>query len=104
MNRVDGCDGYAHHRGRAIAFEEKPQIGHGMINGGFFFFEPGFLKYLSADPDCVLEREPLRRAAADEQLFVYEHADYWQCMDTYRDWESLEHQWQSGAAPWKVWE
>jgi hypothetical protein len=24
-------------------------------------------------------------------------------MDTYRDWESLERQWQSGKAPWKVW-
>ena len=91
-------------QGRAIAFEEKPQIGQGMINGGFFFFEPGFLKYLSDDPDCILEREPLRRAADDGQLFVYEHADYWQCMDTYRDWESLERQWQSGGAPWKVWE
>jgi glucose-1-phosphate cytidylyltransferase len=45
----------------------------------------------------------MRRAAADGQLYVYEHSDYWQCMDTYRDWDSLERQWQSGRAPWKVW-
>ena len=37
------------------------------------------------------------------QLYVYEHPDYWQCMDTYRDWDNLEKQWQSGRAPWKVW-
>jgi glucose-1-phosphate cytidylyltransferase len=89
---------------RIRSFSEKPQIGQGLISGGFFFFEPGFLDYLSGDPSCVLEREPLERAAADGQLYVYEHRGYWQCMDTYRDWERLEHAWSAGRAPWKVWE
>jgi glucose-1-phosphate cytidylyltransferase len=88
---------------KVLAFSEKPQLHEGLINGGFFFFEPAFLKYVSDEASCVLERDPLERAAADGQLMVYEHAGYWQCMDTYRDWESLEKQWQSGRAPWKVW-
>lgn len=92
-----------HEKNRVVSFEEKPQMTEGIINGGFFLFEPEFLRYLSDQPDCVLEREPLRRCAADGQLFVYEHSDYWQCMDTLRDWDSLERQWQSGHAPWKVW-
>jgi hypothetical protein len=25
-------------------------------------------------------------------------------MDTYRDWQSLESQWQKQRAPWKVWD
>jgi glucose-1-phosphate cytidylyltransferase len=89
---------------RVVAFSEKPQIGQGLINGGFFCFHRGFLKYLSESPDCVLERSPLESCAADGQLCVFEHLGFWQCMDTYRDWMSLESQWQSGNAPWKVWE
>jgi glucose-1-phosphate cytidylyltransferase len=87
---------------RVVAFTEKPQ-GQSFVNGGFFVFEPRFLEYLSADDGCVLEREPLERCAADDQLRVYRHRGYWQCMDTYRDWKLLEDSWQSGAAPWKVW-
>jgi glucose-1-phosphate cytidylyltransferase len=92
-----------HDNHRVVNFEEKPQMREGLINGGFLFLEPDFLRYLSDQQECVLEGEPFRRAAADGQLYVFEHADYWQCMDTYRDWDSLERQWQTGRAPWKVW-
>jgi glucose-1-phosphate cytidylyltransferase len=88
---------------KVVAFEEKPQVGQGMINGGFFFLEPGFLDYLSEESSCVLEKQPLERCAADGRLRVYEHGGYWQCMDTYRDWKSLDEQWRAGAPPWKVW-
>ena len=89
---------------RVVAFSEKPQVGQGLINGGFFCLQRGFLKYLSDSPDCILERGPLESCAADGHLCVFEHLGYWQCMDTYRDWMSLESQWQSGNVPWKVWE
>lgn len=84
-------------------FCEKSQVGSGLISGGFFFFEPDFLNYIPQNDDCFLEREPLERCADDGQLHVYEHTGFWQCMDTYRDWELLERLWQSGKAPWKVW-
>ena len=51
---------------------------------------------------CLLVSCPAKGDPSLE-LMLYEHAGYWQCMDTYRDWESLEHQWRSGRAPWKVW-
>ena len=92
------------HRGDTVVrFSEKTQVGEGVISGGFFFFEPAFLRYLDEDSGCVLERAPLERCVAEGQLKLYEHGGYWQCMDTYRDWESLERQWQSGKAPWNVW-
>ncbi len=52
---------------------------------------------------CVLERDGLERCASDGRLFVFEHQGYWQCMDTYRDWQQLDQQWTDGGAPWKVW-
>lgn len=93
----------AHDRGRVLEFNEKPQATAGLINGGFFFFEPRFLEYLRGAPDAMLEREPLERCVRDGQLMVYEHGGFWHCMDTYRDWENLEALWRSGNAPWKVW-
>ena len=44
-------------------FDEKPQIGEGWINGGFFVLEPGVMDYIGGD-NIVFEREPLEQLAA----------------------------------------
>ena len=83
-------------------FEEKPQMGEGWINGGFFVFEPEIFNYLDGD-GTSLEADALPRLAADHQLAAYRHAGFWQCMDTLREKRLLEALWQDGK-PWKVWE
>lgn len=83
-------------------FSEKPDFADSWINGGYFFFQRGFLPYLSTEESCVLEREPLVRLARDGQLGVYTHRGFWACMDTQRDREQLEKLWASGRAPWSV--
>jgi glucose-1-phosphate cytidylyltransferase len=89
--------------GTVSSFNEKPQISEGLVNGGFLVCERGFFTYLSGDDSCVLEHEPLRRVAADGELAAYEHDGFWQCMDTYREWQLLTRLWESHTAPWKVW-
>jgi len=84
-------------------FSEKPRMHEGLINGGFFVFERPFLDYLDEEPHCVLEREPLERLAGDGQLAVYAHDGFWQCMDTYRDYQHLKQLWESGEPEWKTW-
>jgi len=88
---------------RVMEFTEKPQIGEGWINGAFFVLEPGVFEYIDGD-DMVWEREPLERLAKDGQLIAYRHTSFWQCMDTLREKCILESLWQSGKAPWKIWE
>jgi glucose-1-phosphate cytidylyltransferase len=83
-------------------FSEKPQVGEGWINGGFFVLEPGVLDYIRSD-DTVFEREPLERLSKDGQLVAYQHPGFWQGMDTLRDVRLLESLWESERAPWKVW-
>jgi glucose-1-phosphate cytidylyltransferase len=87
---------------RVLEFTEKPQAGEGWINGGFFVFEPGVFNYLK-DDQTILEREPLERLAADEQLMVFRHSGFWQPMDTLREKQLLESLWDGGHAPWKIW-
>lgn len=84
-------------------FVEKPQIGEGWINGGFFVLEPGVLDYIGGD-DIIFEREPLEQLAQDGELVAYRHEAFWQCMDTPRDVRLLQRLWQEGDAPWKTWE
>jgi glucose-1-phosphate cytidylyltransferase len=85
-----------------LKFEEKPEFREQWINGGYFFFRRKFLDYLSTENSCVLEQAPLVRLAADDQLHLFKHQGFWQCMDTQRDYENLNATWQSGHAPWKT--
>jgi glucose-1-phosphate cytidylyltransferase len=85
--------------GRVLHFKEKPQSGEGWINGGFFVFEPGIFDYLTDDA-TVLERLPLENLVRDGEMMAYEHAGYWQCMDTIRDRDALQALWSGGRAPW----
>ena len=83
-------------------FKEKPQIGEGWINGGYFVLEPQVLDYIEGDA-MDWERESIEHLVAENQLTAYRHEGFWQCMDTLRDVRLLQEMWQSGNAPWKVW-
>ena len=89
-------------RDKVVSFREKPQSQESFINGGYFILKTEFFKYLSEDEGCVLEREPLERLAEDGELAVHTHCGFWQCMDTYRDYQYLNELWDQGKAPWKV--
>jgi len=88
--------------GQVVQFKEKPVIGEGWINGGFFVVQPEVINYLP-DDQTVWEREPLERLAAEKQLAAYQHNDFWHCMDTFRDVHVLDKLWVEGNAPWKIW-
>jgi glucose-1-phosphate cytidylyltransferase len=85
-------------------FNEKPQASEGFINGGFFVFDAKRIwDYVGQDRATILEREPLRRLAADGQLQAFRHTGYWQPMDTLREFRLLNDLWASGRAPWRTW-
>ena len=83
-------------------FREKPQVHEGWINGGFFVFSRGVLDRIRGEM-YSLEGDLLTELARENQLGVYLHRGYWQCMDTYREYQALNAQWESGRAPWAVW-
>ena len=85
------------------AFMEKPVGDGGMINGGFFVLSPSVLNLIDGD-DSIWERAPIEHLAKSGQLAAFPHEGFWQPMDTLRDKNYLEELWQSGQAPWKVWQ
>ncbi len=80
-------------------FEEKPQVSEGWINGGFFIFDYRIFKYIKKN-NQMLEKYTFKKLVELNQLVAYEHAGYWQCMDTLRDKNFLNKIWKTGKAPW----
>lgn len=85
------------------SFREKSQNDGAPINAGYMVLNPAIFDYIEGDK-TIFEREPLERLADEGQLMSYMHKGYWQCMDTKREKDMLENLWESGKAPWKVWE
>ena len=88
---------------RVEAFLEKPVGDGGWVNGGFFVLSPNVIDYIVDDAN-IWEREPMQKLAQNNQMSVYFHEGFWQPMDTLREKLLLEKLWQSGEAPWKIWE
>ena len=86
--------------GHILEFKEKPQLGQGWINGGYFVFDYKVFDYLK-DEFTILEREPLETLSKENELFAYRHDGFWHCMDTIRDRDNLRSIWAEGDAPWK---
>jgi len=85
-----------------VGFAEKPVGDGGWINGGFFVLSPTCLDLIEGDATSW-EVEPLEALAAQGELQAFEHAGFWQPMDTLRERTYLEQLWVSGEAPWKTW-
>jgi glucose-1-phosphate cytidylyltransferase len=86
---------------QVLRFAEKPKT-DGLISAGYFVLNRKVFDYLGGD-ECVLEREPLERLAAEGQLMAYPHEGFFYAMDTYREYQHLNELWSRNAAPWKVW-
>ena len=85
------------------SFREKDDSDGSLINGGFMVLNPEIFQYLDGD-ETVFEQGPMQRLAAEGQLKSFYHDGFWQCMDTQREMKKLEELWQSGKAPWKIWD
>ncbi len=92
---IDGSDD------SVSSFQEKPR-NPDYVSAGFFIFGPKIFDYLEAN--SILEKEPLENLAKDKQLMAFKHDGFWQPMDTLRENQELNELWESGDAPWKIWQ
>ena len=85
------------------AFREKSDFDGDLINIGFMVFEPALFDFIDGD-ETVFEKEPMNELVKRQELVSYVHRGFWQCMDTKREMEQLKKLWETGQAPWKLWE
>lgn len=99
-----GRFGALEREGNAVkGFVEKPRGDGGWINGGFFVLSPEVFKLIDSD-STAWEEKPMKALAASGELQAFEHTGFWQPMDTLREKNMLEDLWESGTAPWKLWQ
>lgn len=84
-------------------FTEKPRGDGGFINGGYFVLSPKCLDLIDGDA-MPWETLPMNALASHNQLMAFEHQGFWQPMDTLREKNLLQSHWDSGEAPWKIWD
>lgn len=92
-----GTDGMIH------SFREKSDTDGELINIGFMVLNPQIFDFIEGD-ETIFERDTLSFLAAKNELIGYIHKGYWQCIDTLREKQQIEKLWNSGEAPWKLWE
>lgn len=90
-------------QGKVSSFQEKPQGDNAWINGGYFVLEPAIFDFIEGNNNNW-EGESLPMIASKNQLSAFHHDGFWHAMDTLRDKNYLQSLWESGNAPWKVWE
>jgi glucose-1-phosphate cytidylyltransferase len=74
---------------RIIEFNEKPQLTHGWINGGFFIFNYKIFNFLNKK-NVMLEMDPVQKIIKKKNFMAFKHNGFWMCMDTVRDKLLLE--------------
>jgi len=89
---------------RVKEFQEKPKGDGSWINAGYFVCESKVFDYITEGDSTVFEQAPLKNLAHDGEIYTYKHDGFWMPMDTLRDKKLLNEMWESGKAPWKVWE
>ncbi len=92
-----------HDDNKVATFKEKPEGDGAWVNSGYFVLEPDVIDYIDGDATSW-EKKPMETLASDGQMVAFRHHDFWQPMDTLRDKHVLEDLWQSGQAPWKIWD
>ncbi|MGJ7923220.1 glucose-1-phosphate cytidylyltransferase [Neobacillus sp. LXY-4] len=86
------------------SFQEKIEGDRDWINAGFFVLQPEVFNYLNGGDQTIFEKQPLENLATDGQLMAFKHTGFWHPMDTLRDKLYLEELWNTGKAPWKIWD
>jgi glucose-1-phosphate cytidylyltransferase len=69
------------------------------INGGYMVLRRELLDLIGPGDDLV--DGPFKRLIAAEELVAYRYDGFWEVMDTLKDRQRLEAEWESGEAPWR---
>jgi len=87
-----------------VDFVEKRKENGGWINGGFMVLNREIFSYIKKGDKTIFEKDVLEKLSKENELAAYKHYGFWQCLDTMRDKILLDKLYESGKAPWMVWE
>ncbi|PJA47515.1 glucose-1-phosphate cytidylyltransferase [Candidatus Uhrbacteria bacterium CG_4_9_14_3_um_filter_36_7] len=86
---------------RILSFKEKAPLSD-YINAGFMVMNREVFNLLPPIEENHTLEEFLTEMAKQRQIRIFPHEGFWDCMDTYKDFEYLNALWQKNP-PWKIW-
>jgi glucose-1-phosphate cytidylyltransferase len=72
------------------------------INGGYMILRKEIFDYIGEGEELV--REPFQRLIKQDLLLAYRYEGFWAPMDTLKDQQDLESQYEAGNPAWAVWQ
>jgi glucose-1-phosphate cytidylyltransferase len=88
---------------KVSSFNEKEKGDGQWMNGGFFVLDPTVFDFIPRGEDAIWEDSPMKHLTSNGLMGAYKLPHFWQAMDTLQEKNKLEALWNSGEAPWKVW-
>jgi len=85
---------------QVLEFKEKPLLDD-WANGGYMIFDK---RYFDFQKPHELEHSALRRLAKKGELSLFKHSGFWMAVDTNKELDELNRIWNTGHAPWKIWQ
>ena len=83
--------------GIAKSFSEKPYE-NGFVNGGFYVLNKSVFSHLTNT--SIFEDETLPFLTSIGQVAVYPHNGFWKAIDTYKEVEEVNADWDNNIRPW----
>jgi glucose-1-phosphate cytidylyltransferase len=72
------------------------------INGGYMILRKEIFDYIGEGEELV--QEPFQRIIKQDLLLAYRYEGFWAPMDTLKDEQDLEAQYEAGNPAWAVWQ
>lgn len=78
---------------KIIGYQDKAKLQAvgGHVNGGFMIFNQSIFSYLKPYNECVLEKEIFQKLVTDQQISIFPHTGFWQCLDNDREYQYLDN-------------
>ena len=73
-----------------------------IVKGGYFVCRPAVFNYLSDDPNCTFEKNPLMKLIEEEEVALYNHDGFWKHFDSYKDINELIRLSKEENPSWKI--
>lgn len=91
-------------KNKAVDFSPISKLSamHGHVNGGYMVFNKKIFDYLNSYNECTLESEVFKALTKKEELNVYKHDKFWQCLDNDREYEYLKKLCENNQRYWLV--
>ena len=71
------------------------------VNTGYFILRKEIFDFMECGDELV--EQPFQRLIQQNRLVSWEHQGFWASMDTYKDKQKLDEEYNKGNSPWEVW-